>query len=232
MAGPGCTIIRCWRGGSFWATARASVSFTSLGSSPIRLPLSARFRGQPLPRGEFDYARSVKTANPWVNRINASARSWTAATKTASNSCGCADAGPPAVVVSRDQVDQSVRDGGNDRDRAGNTARQYADFGVPRANRYVSIVFSSDQNGTDPKFVDFAKGADVLIMHLAIAPGVQNPLHATPAAVGRIAQEAGVGRSIVSHIGLFDLNSAIADLRKFYTGPLIVGADMQCTPVQ
>ena len=92
----------------------------------------------------------------------------------------------------------------------------------------VSIVFSSDQNGTDPKFVDFAKGADVLIMHLAIAPGVQNPLHATPAVVGRIAQEAGVGRSIVSHIGLFDLNSAIADLRKFYTGPLIVGADMQC----
>jgi ribonuclease BN (tRNA processing enzyme) len=96
----------------------------------------------------------------------------------------------------------------------------------------LSIVFSSDQNGTDPKFVEFAKGANVLIMHLAIAPGVKNPLHATPAVVGRIAQEAGVGRLIVSHIGLFDLDVAIADLRKFYTGPLTVGADMQCTPVQ
>ena len=96
----------------------------------------------------------------------------------------------------------------------------------------VSVVFSSDQNGTDPKFVQFAKGANVLIMHLAIAPGVENPLHATPAVVGRIAQEAGVGQLIVSHIGLFNLDAAIADLRKFYTGPLTVGADMQCTPVQ
>jgi ribonuclease BN (tRNA processing enzyme) len=95
----------------------------------------------------------------------------------------------------------------------------------------VSVVFSSDQNGTDPKFVEFARGANVLIMHLAIAPDAVNPLHATPAVVGRIAQEAGVGRLIVSHFGLFDLDAAIADLRKFYGGPLIVGADMQCTPV-
>lgn len=96
----------------------------------------------------------------------------------------------------------------------------------------VSVVFSSDQNGTDPKFTEFAKGANVLIMHLAIAPGARNPLHATPAVVGRIAQEARVGQLIVSHIGLFDLDAAIVDLRQFYTGPLIVGADMQCTPVQ
>jgi ribonuclease BN (tRNA processing enzyme) len=96
----------------------------------------------------------------------------------------------------------------------------------------VSVVFSSDQNGTDPKFAQFAKGANVLIMHLAIAPGVETPLHATPAVVGRIAQEAGVGQLIVSHIGLFKLDAAIADLRKFYTGPLTVGADMQCTAVQ
>jgi ribonuclease BN (tRNA processing enzyme) len=50
--------------------------------------------------------------------------------------------------------------------------------------------------------------------------------------VGRIAQEAGVGQLIVSHIGLFDLDAAIAELRQSYTGPLIIGADMQCTPVQ
>ena len=96
----------------------------------------------------------------------------------------------------------------------------------------VSVVFSSDQNGTDPKFVEFAKGANVLIMHLAVAPGVINPLHATPAVVGRMAQEAGVGQLIVSHFGLFDLDVAIADLRRSYSGALIVGADMQCTTVQ
>ena len=97
----------------------------------------------------------------------------------------------------------------------------------------MSIVFSSDQMGTDPKFVDFAKGANVLIMHLALPAGAKNnPLHAAPEVVGRVAQEAGVGRLVVSHIGLFDLDAAIADVRKFYNGPLVVGADMQCTPVQ
>src|SRR5678816_4057179 len=46
-------------------------------------------------------------------------------------------------------------------------------LGIPRGNmptlayrvqtRNVSIVFSSDQNGTNPEFVKFAKGANVLI---------------------------------------------------------------------
>jgi ribonuclease BN (tRNA processing enzyme) len=97
----------------------------------------------------------------------------------------------------------------------------------------MSVVFSSDQQGTDPKFVDFAKGANVLIMHLALAAGVKNnPLHAAPDVVGRIAQEAQVGRLVVSHIGIFDLDAALADLKKAYTGPLTVGADLQCTPVK
>jgi ribonuclease BN (tRNA processing enzyme) len=95
----------------------------------------------------------------------------------------------------------------------------------------MSVVFSTDQTGTNPKFVPFAKGANVLIMHLAIAAGATSPLHAAPAVVGRIAQEAGVGRLIVSHIGQFDLDPALAELKKAYAGPLTVGADLQCTPV-
>jgi ribonuclease BN (tRNA processing enzyme) len=108
-------------------------------------------------------------------------------------------------------------------------------FGIPHANMPAlayrvetpdgSIVFSSDQNGTNPKFVDFARSANVLIMHLAIAAGATSPLHAAPAVVGRIAADAGVGRLIVSHIGQFDLDAAVADLKKSYTGPLTVGAE-------
>ncbi len=73
--------------------------------------------------------------------------------------------------------------------------------GIPHGNlptlayrvetRGVSVVFSSDQNGTNPKFVDFAKGANVLIMHLATNVA-NNPLHASPAVVGRVAQSAGL----------------------------------------
>ena len=96
-----------------------------------------------------------------------------------------------------------------------------------------AIVFSSDQNGSDPKFVDFAKNADVLVMHMAIAANAPpSPLHAAPNVVGRVAQDAGVKRLILSHIGPFDLDAAIAEVKKSYTGPLTVGADLQCTQVQ
>ena len=116
-------------------------------------------------------------------------------------------------------------------------------LGIPHANlptlayrvqtRDVSVVFSSDQNGTDPKFVDFAKGANVLIIHLAIATGAPpSPLHASPAVVGRLAQEAGVKGLILSHIGQFDLDAAIAEVKKSYSGALTAGGDLQCTQVQ
>jgi ribonuclease BN (tRNA processing enzyme) len=98
--------------------------------------------------------------------------------------------------------------------------------------RGMSVVFSTDQTGTNPKFVPFAKGANVLVMHLAIAAVATSPLHAAPAVVGRIAQDAGVGRLILSHIGQFDLEPALAELKKAYAGPLTIGADLQCTPVR
>jgi ribonuclease BN (tRNA processing enzyme) len=116
-------------------------------------------------------------------------------------------------------------------------------LGIPHANMPTlayrvetpdgSIVFSSDQNGTDPKFIDFARNANLLIMHMQIPVGATNPLHAAPAVVGRIADEAHVGRLIVSHIGLIGpaLDDAIADLKKSYSGPLTIGADLQCTPI-
>ena len=97
----------------------------------------------------------------------------------------------------------------------------------------VSIVFSTDQTGTNPRFIEFARDADVLVMHLALAADAADSLlHASPAVVGRVARDAGVGRLILSHIGQFDLEQAIAEVKRYYTGPLTVGADLQCTPVQ
>lgn len=95
-----------------------------------------------------------------------------------------------------------------------------------------SIVFSSDQNGTNPRFPEFARGANLLVMHLAVGVGANNPNQALPAVVGSIAQSAAPGRLILSHLGQFDIDAAIADVKKSYTGPLTVGADLQCTPVQ
>lgn len=94
-----------------------------------------------------------------------------------------------------------------------------------------SIVFSSDQNGTNPKFPEFAGNANLLIMHLAIGVGANNPNQALPAVVGSVAQSAMPGRLVLSHIARFDLDAAIGDVKKSYTGPLTVAADLQCTQV-
>lgn len=94
-----------------------------------------------------------------------------------------------------------------------------------------TIVFSSDQNGTNPHFGDFAKGANLLILHLAIGVGANNPNQALPLAVGQMAQSAKPGRVILSHIANFDLDAAVADVKRNYSGPLTVGADLQCTQV-
>ena len=94
-----------------------------------------------------------------------------------------------------------------------------------------SIVFSSDQNGTNSHFLDFAKGANLLILHLAIGVGAKNPNQALPLVVGQMAQSVRPGRLILSHIANFDLDAAVADVKRNYTGPLTVGADLQCTQV-
>ena len=114
-------------------------------------------------------------------------------------------------------------------------------IGIPHGNipalayrvraQNATTVFSTDQTGTNPRFVDFARGADVLVMHLAIAAGATSPLHASPGVVGRVARDAQVGRLVLSHIGQFDLEPAVAEVKKYYAGPLTVGADLQCTPV-
>jgi len=94
-----------------------------------------------------------------------------------------------------------------------------------------SIVFSSDQNGTNPRFADFARNANLLVMHLAIGVGANNPNQALPSVVGSVAQSTNPRRLILSHIAQFDLDAAVGDVKKSYTGPLTVGADLQCTQV-
>jgi ribonuclease BN (tRNA processing enzyme) len=94
-----------------------------------------------------------------------------------------------------------------------------------------SVVFSSDQNGTNPSFAEFARDADLLLMHLQLGVGASSPGHATPAVVGQVASAARARRLVLGHIGQFDLDAAVAEVKKWYAGPITVGADLQCTPL-
>ena len=94
-----------------------------------------------------------------------------------------------------------------------------------------TIVFGSDQTGTNPHFVSFAKGADNLVMHLTIGAGDTGPLnslHASPSVVGQVARETNARQLVLSHIGDFDLEAAVAEVKKSYAGPVSVGADLKC----
>jgi len=109
----------------------------------------------------------------------------------------------------------------------------------------VSIAFSSDQNGSDPAFTEFASGADVLVVHVAVseaASGVAAALHAKPSLWGQMATEAGVGTLVLSHLtniaprnsdgDLPDFDDRLAHLRSQYKGPLVIAEDLICIPVE
>lgn len=107
-----------------------------------------------------------------------------------------------------------------------------------------SIVFSGDQTGRDQKFVEFATGADVLVMHFALstlASEAQAQIHATPTVVGQVARNANVKRLVLSHFmqaylydpgregfSLSGLDHNIAEVKKYYSGPIVQAADLQC----
>ena len=111
-----------------------------------------------------------------------------------------------------------------------------------------TVVFSGDQTGRDPNFVNFAMGADLLIMHFAVstrASEAQARIHATPQIVGQVARDAKVRRLALSHFNLgyaydpareatslFNLDENVAEVKKYYFGPLVLGNDLQCIPIR
>ena len=131
-------------------------------------------------------------------------------------------------------------------------------MGVPHANvpsiayririDNRTIVLGSDQNGSDSRFNDFASNADLLVMHLGLSEQAPEPIarvHARPATVGQVARNAKAKRLVLSHLmeapptvttrewfSLSNLEQTVADVRKQFTGPVDVAADLQCIPVR
>jgi ribonuclease BN (tRNA processing enzyme) len=99
--------------------------------------------------------------------------------------------------------------------------------------RGLSIVFSSDQTGADPAFVDFARDVDLLVMHMAIAMGSTGAVldvHATPTRVGEVARDAGVSHLVLSHLvpGEAPLEEAVTEVLRIYSGVTDVAEDLAC----
>ena len=97
-----------------------------------------------------------------------------------------------------------------------------------------SIVFSSDQNGSDPSFAVFARDADLLVMHMPIpedSGDAAKQLHAVPSRIAEIATNANADQLLLSHfmarsLRSFDENVRI--VREGYEGELLIAEDLSC----
>ena len=97
-----------------------------------------------------------------------------------------------------------------------------------------SLVFSGDQNGDDAQFVDFARGADLLVMAHAVPEDtglVAARLHALPSEIGTIAQGAGVKHLLLSHLmrrSEQTLDQSLGIIRSHYPGPITIAEALLC----
>ncbi len=97
-----------------------------------------------------------------------------------------------------------------------------------------TIVFAGDQTGDDPSFVEFARGADLLIMHLAVGEQpdpVAAKLHARPSEIAEIAAAAEAEALLLSHLmarSVAELDRSRASIGARYDGAVSVAEDLGC----
>lgn len=100
-----------------------------------------------------------------------------------------------------------------------------------------SIVFSSDQNGSDESFAEFARGADVLVAHMAIpeaADRIARRLHAPPGVWGELAQASNAKQLLLSHFmrrSLRRLETNVDAVERRFDGRVTIAEDLLCVPL-
>lgn len=94
------------------------------------------------------------------------------------------------------------------------------------------IVISADNNGTNDDFIEFAQGADILVMPIALdenADEISRQLHMVPSDVGRIAAAINPRQLVLNHFmgrSLKMKDFSVAIVKKAYHGPVYAGRDL------
>lgn len=100
-----------------------------------------------------------------------------------------------------------------------------------------TIVVSADQNGSNTAFAGFAKGADMLVMPLAIDEDTDETskfIHAAPDVVGKVAAEINPKVLVLNHFmgkGLRLKDQSIDIVKQYYHGPVYSSRDLSCFPI-
>lgn len=96
------------------------------------------------------------------------------------------------------------------------------------------VVFAGDQNGSSDEFIKFARGADILLMHMPVAQGVASNLHASPAIIGNIATQTNAKKLVLSHFmarSLENFKENLEEIHKRYPGPVVIAHDLKCIEI-
>ncbi|WP_312629995.1 MBL fold metallo-hydrolase [Scandinavium sp.] len=100
-----------------------------------------------------------------------------------------------------------------------------------------TIVVSADQNGSNKAFVPFAKGADMLVMPLAIDENADTEskfMHAAPDVVGKVAAEINPKVLVLNHFmgkGLRLKDQSLKTVKQYYRGKVYTSRDLSCFPI-
>jgi ribonuclease BN (tRNA processing enzyme) len=100
------------------------------------------------------------------------------------------------------------------------------------------IVFSGDTNGEGDGLTQLALNADLFVAHNAVpegATGVERRLHMPPSVIGMTAANAHVKRLVLSHRMLRTLgreNETQAEIKRYFSGPIVFSNDLDCFPVR
>jgi ribonuclease BN (tRNA processing enzyme) len=100
--------------------------------------------------------------------------------------------------------------------------------------RGESVVFASDQNGSNEEFTDFAKDATLLVMHMPIPEGAGDgarQLHAIPSRIGEIAATADARSLLLSHFmarSLGNLQQNVQLVKTGFSGDVETAVDLYC----
>ncbi|PSW49490.1 MBL fold metallo-hydrolase [Photobacterium kishitanii] len=121
-------------------------------------------------------------------------------------------------------------------------------FGIPHGNvpclayrfdtKKGSIVISADQNGTNSDFINFAKGADILVMPGAIHEDADEEvsafMHAKPSTVGKIAAQINPKLLVIDHwmgMSLKKQKEVLEIIKKYYHGEVFAARDLSSYPI-
>lgn len=100
-----------------------------------------------------------------------------------------------------------------------------------------TIVISADQNGSNDAFIDFAKGADILVMPAAIdenADAESKFMHAPPSVIGKIAAQVQPKILVLNHFmgkSLVLKQDTLDIVKKYYHGKVYASRDLSCFPI-